>query len=70
MGSAAGRATTWGAYAAVGVDLLTDGLMTGGGGAVARELGLLLALSPVAGSLPGGFAIAEFARQRLRAGTG
>jgi len=58
MGSAAGRATTWGAYAAVGVDLLTDGLMTGGGGAVARELGLLLALSQVAGNLPGGFAIA------------
>jgi len=58
MGSTAGRATTWGAYAAVGVDLLTDGLTTGGGGAVARELGLLLALSQVAGNLPGGFAIA------------
>ena len=58
MGRAAVRATTWGAYVAVGVDLLTDGLMTGGGGAVARELGLLLALSQVAGNLPGGFAIA------------
>lgn len=58
MGAAAGRATTWGAYAAIGVDLLTDGLMTGGGGAVAQELGLLLALSQVIGNLPGGFAIA------------
>ncbi|GMM92266.1 ZIP family metal transporter [Qipengyuania sp. MTN3-11] len=58
IGSATGRATTWGAYAAIGVDLFTDGLMTGGGGAVARELGLLLALSQVAGNLPGGFAIA------------
>ena len=74
MGSAAGRATTWGAYAAVGVDLLTDGLMTGGGGAVARELGLLLALSQVLGNLPGGFAVAAGFRsanvdrgERLRA---
>lgn len=58
IGSKAGRATTWGAYAAIGVDLFTDGLMTGGGGAVAAELGLLLALSQVIGNLPGGFAIA------------
>lgn len=58
MSSAAGRATTWGAYAAVGVDLFTDGLMTGAGGAVAQELGLLRALSQVVGNLPGGFAIA------------
>ncbi|MXO84434.1 hypothetical protein GRI38_00075 [Altererythrobacter aurantiacus] len=58
MSNAAGRATTWGAYAAVGVDLFTDGLMTGAGGAVAQELGLLLALSQVVGNLPGGFAIA------------
>ncbi|WP_239805742.1 hypothetical protein [Croceicoccus hydrothermalis] len=58
MSNTAGRATTWGAYAAVGVDLVTDGLMTGGGGAVAAELGLLLALSQVIGNLPGGFAIA------------
>jgi len=58
MSNTAGRATTWGAYAAIGVDLLTDGLMTGGGGAVAAELGLLLALSQVIGNLPGGFAIA------------
>ena len=74
MGNVAGRATTWGAYAAVGVDLCTDGLMIGGGSAVAQDLGLLLALSQVVGNLPGGFAIAanfrsaDFARsKRLRA---
>ncbi|PIW55388.1 MAG: hypothetical protein COW16_06090 [Sphingomonadales bacterium CG12_big_fil_rev_8_21_14_0_65_65_10] len=58
IGDVAGRATTWGAYGAVGVDLFTDGLMTGGGGAVAQKLGLLFALSQVVGNLPGGFAIA------------
>ena len=52
------RRTTIGAYVAVGVDLLTDGLMTGSGAAVAASLGLLLALSQVIGNLPGGFAIA------------
>ena len=52
------RATTVGAYVAVGVDLLTDGLMTGSGAAVAASLGVLLALSQVIGNLPGGFAIA------------
>ncbi|WP_063612576.1 ZIP family metal transporter [Aurantiacibacter atlanticus] len=56
--SSASRATTWGAYAAVGVDLFTDGLITGGGGAVATSLGVLLAVSQVVGNLPGGFAIA------------
>lgn len=58
MSEGAGRATTWGAYAAVGVDLFTDGLMTGGGSAVAQELGVLLAVSQIVGNLPGGFAIA------------
>lgn len=52
------RATTIGAYVAIAVDLLTDGLMTGSGAAVAASLGLLLALSQVIGNLPGGFAIA------------
>ncbi|UVI39630.1 ZIP family metal transporter [Qipengyuania spongiae] len=66
MDNAVGRATTWGAYAAIGVDLFTDGLMTGGGGAVASELGLLLALSQIAGNLPGGFAIAaDFRSARI-----
>lgn len=52
------RATTIGAYVAIAVDLLTDGLMTGSGAAVAAGLGVLLALSQVIGNLPGGFAIA------------
>ena len=69
-----GRATTWGAFAAVGIDLLSDGLMTGSGGAVSPNLGLLLALSQVLGNLPGGFAVAAAFRtadvprgRRLRA---
>ncbi|RIV84254.1 ZIP family metal transporter [Aurantiacibacter zhengii] len=68
------RATTWGAFAAVGIDLLSDGLMTGSGGAVSANLGLLLALSQVLGNLPGGFAVAAGFRsanvdrgERLRA---
>ena len=52
------RTTTVGAYVAIGVDLMTDGLMTGSGAAVATGLGVLLALSQVIGNLPGGFAIA------------
>ncbi|SFP26401.1 zinc transporter, ZIP family [Qipengyuania nanhaisediminis] len=52
------RASTIGAYVAIGVDLVTDGLMTGSGAAVAASLGLLLALSQIVGNLPGGFAIA------------
>ena len=52
------RVTTVGAYVAIGVDLLTDGLMTGSGAAVAASLGVLLAASQVIGNLPGGFAIA------------
>lgn len=60
----AGRATTWGAYAAVGVDLLSNGMMIGSGGAVAAELGVLLALSQVVANLPGGYAIAASFRAR------
>ncbi len=52
-----GRAITWGAFAAIGIDLFTDGLMTGSGGAASGDLGLLLALSQVLGNLPGGFAV-------------
>lgn len=58
IGRKSGRATTWGAFAAIGIDLLSDGLMTGAGGAVAASLGVLLAVSQVFGNLPGGFAIA------------
>ena len=53
-----GRVSTWGAYAAIGIDLFTDGLMTGSGAAISAGLGLLLALSQVLGNIPGGFAIA------------
>ena len=53
-----GRATTWGAFAAIGIDLFSDGLMTGSGSAISADLGLLLALSQVLGNIPGGFAIA------------
>lgn len=53
----AGRTTTWGAYAAVGIDLMSDGLMVGSGAAISSGLGILLALSQVIGNLPAGFAI-------------
>ena len=43
-------------YMAVAADLLSDGLMTGAGSAVARRLGLLLGLSQVVANVPGGFA--------------
>lgn len=52
------RGTTIGAYVAIGIDLFSDGLMTGSGAAVEASLGMLLALSQVIGNLPGGFAIA------------
>lgn len=57
MAGDAGRATAWGAFAAVGIDLLSDGLMTGSGASVEASLGFLLALSQVVGNLPAGFAI-------------
>lgn len=52
------RGTTVGAYVAIGLDLLSDGLMTGSGAAVEASLGVLLAVSQIIGNLPGGFAIA------------
>lgn len=53
-----GRATSWGAYAAVGIDLLSDGLMVGAGATISTGLGVLLALSQIFGNLPGAFAVA------------
>jgi len=61
-------AFVWGAYTAIAVDMFTDGLMTGGGSAVAADLGLLLAASQVLGNLPGGFAIAAALRSGNVAG--
>lgn len=49
-------ASAWMIYAAVSADLLSDGLMTGAGGAVSSALGLLLGLSQVVANVPGGFA--------------
>lgn len=57
LGGDAGHAGLWGVYAAVAADLLIDGLTTGAGAAVSRDLGLLLALSQVAANVPGGFAV-------------
>lgn len=51
------RTAIWGVYMVVGVDLLSDGLMTGSGGAVSASLGLLIALSQVVANMPGGFAV-------------
>lgn len=52
-----GGTLIWGAYTAIAIDLFSDGLMTGGGGAVEGNLGALLAASQIVGNLPGGFAI-------------
>lgn len=58
-GMQGGRGSTliWGAYTAIAIDLFSDGLMTGGGGAVEGNLGVLLAASQIVGNLQGGFAI-------------
>lgn len=56
-------ASLWSIYAVVALDLLIDGLMTGSGGAVASELGFLLATSQVIANLPGGFASTANFRQ-------
>lgn len=54
--AAKGSRGAWMVYMAVAADLLSDGLMTGAGSAVARRLGLLLGLSQVVANVPGGFA--------------
>lgn len=48
----------WMVFMAVGADLFSDGMMTGAGSAVSRNLGLLLALSQTVANMPGGFAAA------------
>lgn len=45
-------------YTVIGADLFSDGLMTGAGGAVALEVGLLLAGAQLFANVPGGFAAA------------
>ena len=42
-------------YAAIGVDLVSDGMMTGAGFAVQSHLGLLLAAAQAVSNIPGGF---------------
>lgn len=53
-------------FVVAGVDVFTDGLLTGAGSAVAADLGVLLALSQVVANAPGGFGAAA----RLKAGGG
>ena len=43
-------------YVAIAADLVSDGLMTGVGSAVASNLGLLIAISQCVANVPGGFA--------------
>lgn len=47
----------WAVYGAVAADLFNDGLTTGAGAAVSRDLGLLLGASQIIANLPGGFAV-------------
>ncbi len=74
---AGGRAGAWMVYAAIGADLLSDGLVTGVGSAAALSLGLLLAAAQLVANIPGGFAAGANLRQqetgrrtRLLAGLG
>lgn len=46
----------WMVYAAIGADLVSDGMMTGAGFAVTAELGLLLSAAQAIANIPGGFA--------------
>lgn len=54
----------WMVYAAIGVDLFSDGLMTGAGSAVSFNLGILIAASQLVANIPGGFAAAANLRHR------
>lgn len=53
----------WMIYAAVGADLVSDGLMTGAGSAVGSSLGFLLAASQSVANIPGGFAAVASLRE-------
>lgn len=53
-----GAGGAWGGYSVVLIDLASDGLLTGSGASIARNLGLLLAGSQLVANLPGGFAAA------------
>lgn len=52
-----GRTGMWMIYAAVAVDLSSDGLMLGTGSAVSPSLGIVLALGQVLADLPEGYAV-------------
>lgn len=53
----------WMVYAAVGADLVSDGLMTRAGSAVGSSLGFLLAASQAIANIPGGFAAVSSLRE-------
>lgn len=58
-----GLAGTWMVYVAVAIDLFTDGLMIGAGGAISHDLAMLLVLGQLLADMPEGFAaVASFKR--------
>ena len=60
-GEGGGRSRMWMIYAAVAVDLTSDGLMLGAGSAVSSSLGLVLAAGQVLADVPEGYAtVANF----------
>ena len=60
-GSSAPQSGAWVIYAAVAVDLFSDGLLTGTGSAIAFDLALVLAIGQVTADIPEGFAtVANF----------
>ena len=57
-----GASGAWGGFLVVLIDLASDGLLTGSGATISRNLGLLLGGSQVIANLPGGFAAAASLR--------
>jgi ZIP family zinc transporter len=54
----------WMVYAAIGADLVADGMMVGAGSAIASALGLMLAAAQALANIPGGFAAGANLRAR------
>ena len=59
-----GKGGAWVIFAAVSVDLFSDGLLIGAGSAISLDLALLLAIGQVTADLPEGFAVVANMRDK------